>query len=338
LKELASREGVELFVSHQVPVQEAPFDDSQFAWIRNRLVLQSQAEFVPLAQRLGAFDPEILVICGWYVPAYRRMAKKPANGCWRVMAMDNCWNATPKQRLGTLVAPWYVRSIADAVWLPGERQAAFARRLGFQQRTILRGLYTCDQPAIETVHFSRVAEGRAVPRSFLFVGRFVSEKGVDQLVTAYESYREGTANPWPLVCCGAGPLISRLSGRPGIRVEGFVQPDRLCDILASSGCLVLPSTFEPWAVVVHEAASAGLLILASEKVGATVHLIQDNYNGYIFDSRDAKGLAALMFHVSNLSDVRLDAMSQASHLLSMQFTPARWADTLLDGFRAAAIS
>jgi glycosyltransferase involved in cell wall biosynthesis len=121
-------------------------------------------------------------------------------------------------------------------------------------------------------------------------------------------------------------------------VEGFVQPDRLCDILASSGCLVLPSTFEPWAVVVHEAASAGLLILASEKVGATVHLIQDNYNGYIFDSRDAKGLAALMFHVSNLSDVRLDAMSQASHLLSMQFTPARWADTLLDGFRAAAIS
>jgi glycosyltransferase involved in cell wall biosynthesis len=172
-----------------------------------------------------------------------------------------------------------------------------------------------------------------VPRSFLFAGRFVSEKGVDQLVKAYESYRERSIDPWPLVCCGAGPLGSRLEGRPGIRVEGFVQPDRLCDILASAGCLVLPSTFEPWAIVVHEAASAGLLILASDIVGAAVHLVQDNYNGYIFDCRDVKGLSALMSHVSDLSDVRLDAMSRASHLLSKQFSPARWADTLLDGFR-----
>jgi hypothetical protein len=41
LKELASREGVELFVSHQASVQEAPFDDNQFAWIPDRLVWQS---------------------------------------------------------------------------------------------------------------------------------------------------------------------------------------------------------------------------------------------------------------------------------------------------------
>ena len=332
MKELASREGVELFVSHQAPVQQAPYDDRQFAWIRNRLVWHSKAEFAPLALRLRTFKPEILVLCGWHVPAYRRMAKEFAKQCWRVLAMDNCWKATPKQRLGTLISPWYVRPLADAVWLPGERQAAFGRRLGFEQRAILRGLYSCDQPAMETVHLSRLAEGRAVPKSFLFLGRFISEKGVDQLVQAYQSYRERSIEPWSLVCCGVGPLSSHLEGRPGIRVEGFVQPDRLREILASSGCLVLPSTFEPWAVVVHEAASAGLLILASEKVGAAVHLVQDKYNGYIFDSRDVKGLAALMSHVSNLSDARLDAMSRASHLLSMQFTPARWADTLLEGF------
>jgi glycosyltransferase involved in cell wall biosynthesis len=84
--------------------------------------------------------------------------------------------------------------------------------------------------------------------------------------------------------------------------------------------------------VVHEAASAGLLILASENVGAAVHLVQDNYNGYLFDGQDVKGLAALMSHVSELSEARLDAMSRASHLLSKQFTPARWADTLLQAF------
>jgi glycosyltransferase involved in cell wall biosynthesis len=337
LKELASREGVELFVSHQAPVEEAPFSDSQYAWTPNRLMWRSSADLGPLRARLRAFEPEMLVFSSWHVPAYRQMARELAQRCWRVMAMDNCWMATPRQRAATLIAPWYIRPLADVAWLPGERQAAFARKLGFKQRAILWGLYSCDQPAIETVHIARLAEGRAVPRSFLFVGRLISEKGVGQLVKAYESYRERSIDPWPLVCCGAGPLSSHLEGRPGIRVEGFVQPDRLREILASSGCLVLPSTFEPWAVVVHEAASAGLLILASRNVGASVHLVQDNYNGYIFDGKDVKGLAALMSHVSNLSDERLDTMSRASHLLSKQFSPVRWADTLLEGFQTFSV-
>ena len=295
-KELASREGVEMFVSHQAPVREAPFSDNLYAWMSNRLEWRSSADFASLGARLRAFDPEILVFSSWHLPAYRQVAKQVAKSCRRVMVIDNCWRATPKQRMGMLISPWYIRPLADMIWVPGERQAVFAKKLGFKQCTILWGLLSCDQPAIETVHLSRVAQGRAVPHSFLFVGRFVAEKGVDQLVRAYESYRERSVDPWPLVCCGAGPLISHLEGKPGIRVEGFVQPNRLREVLASSGCLILPSTFEPWAVVVHEAASAGLLILTSKDVGASVHLVQDNFNGYIFDGRDVNEIAAT--HVS----------------------------------------
>ena len=333
LKELASREGVEMFVSHQAPVHEAPFSDDLYAWIPNRLEWRSSADLVSLKARLSSFDPEIMVFSSWHVPAYRKMARERAHRCSRVMAMDNCWRATPKQLMGMLISPWYIRPLADMIWVPGERQAIFARKLGFSQRAIRWGLYSCNQPSFEAEHISRVAEARGVPRSFLFIGRFVSEKGVDQLIRAYQAYREESVDPWPLICCGAGPLRSRLEGRPGISVEGFVQPDRLRKMLASSGCLVLPSTIEPWGVVVHEAASAGLLVLASWNVGASVHLVQDNYNGYVFDDRDVKGLAALMSHVSKLTDARLDTMSRASHLLSKQFTPARWADTLLGTFQ-----
>lgn len=331
LKELASREGVELFVSHQAPELQAPFNNDQYAWIPNSLMWRSSADLAPLRAHLKEFNPEILLFSGWQVPTYRQLAKELASQCRRVMAIDNCWMATLKQRMGTLIAPWYIRPLADAIWVPGERQAEFARRIGFEQRAILWGLYSCDQPALETVHHARLADGRAVPRSFLFVGRFVPEKGIDQLVKAYELYRENSSDPWPLICCGAGPLGYRLEGKPGIRVEGFVQPDLLRERLASAGCLILPSTYEPWAVVVNEATSAGLLVLASEKVGAAVHLVQDNYNGYIFGSRDAKGLAALMSYVSNLSETRLESMSRASNLLSKQYSPTRWADTLLEG-------
>ncbi len=330
LKELASRDGVQLFVCDQPLDSKAPFDDSQFAWIPNRFTLQSARDTEFLAKRLRAFDPEILLFGGWNVSAYRRISRMLAKTAFRVMAMDNRWRATPKQRMGALIAPWFIRPLADAVWLPGEPQVEFAKRLGFEQRTILRGLLSCDQPMIERVHDSRVIAKRAVPRTFLFVGRFVQDKGVDQLTKAYDLYRRRSSAPWPLICCGAGPLESHLKGQPGIHVEGFVQPDRMSDKLASAGCLILPSTFEPWGVVIHEAVSAGLVILASENVGATAHLVQSNYNGFIFKNRDVDGMSALMSYISGLSDDRLDAMSRASHSLSKQFTPARWADTLLE--------
>jgi glycosyltransferase involved in cell wall biosynthesis len=329
LKELASREAVELFVSHQIAVQDAPFDDRQFSWMRNRLVWKSRADFTPLALRMKVFAPQMLLICGWYVPAYRRIAKQLANCCPRIMATDNSWNATFRQKIGALIAPWYIQPLADAIWVPEERQAIFAMKMGFEQCTILRGVYSCDQPAIDKVYQARLAEGRSLPRAFLFVGRFVSEKGIHQLASAYQSYRERTEDPWPLVCCGSGPLARCLEGKPGIRVEGFVQPELLLEKFASAGCLILPSTFEPWAVVVHEATSAGLLVLASENAGAAAHLVQNNRNGYIFDPNNIEELSMLMSQVSGLSQERCESMSKASHILSQQFTPSRWADTLI---------
>jgi glycosyltransferase involved in cell wall biosynthesis len=329
LKELASRDGVQLFVSHQPIDTQSPFDEAQFSWISNRHVLESVNERGPLAAKLEAFHPDIVVMCSWHIPAYRQVVKKFANRAIRVIAMDNCWRATLKQRIATIISPWYVHSVADAVFLPGERQAEFAKRLGFGQLEILRGSLSCDQPMIERVHLDRVAKGRPLPHAFLFIGKFVQGKGVYELAEAYARYRRRSRDPWPLVCCGAGPLEPHMRNQPGVQVEGFVQPERLCEKLASTGCLILPSTIEQWSVAIHEATSAGLLVMASEHVGAVAHLVQDNYNGYTFDDLDIDGISLLMSYVSGLSDERLDSMSRASHLLSRQYTPKRWADTLL---------
>jgi glycosyltransferase involved in cell wall biosynthesis len=334
LKELASRDHVELFVSHQMPVKSAPFDESQFAWMPNRLTWEKRPELKLLENRLAAFSPEIMIVPSWHVSNYRRVSRKFAGKCWRIMVMDNCWRGTPKQRLGTWIAPFYVKPITDAVWLPGERQAVFARKLGFDQSAILHGSFSCDQHAFDSLHRSRLAEGRALPHSFLFVGRFIPEKGLNTLLEAYAMYRETATDPWPMVCCGEGPLRPLLEGKEGIRLEGFVQPERMPAIFGAAGCLILPSVFEPWGLVIHEAASAGVPILASEQVGAVPHLVQPGYNGFVFGKKDPVGLARLMFQMSAMSDERLDDMSRASFLLSQQFSPRRWADTLLEAFRA----
>jgi glycosyltransferase involved in cell wall biosynthesis len=336
MRELAGRDNVEISVIHEAAGGEAPFEESMFGWIANRYVWSARPDSDSVMKRMHLFSPDILIISGWHIPAYRRVAKAQHNKSLRVMAMDNQWSGTFKQRIGALFAPFYVQPIADMAWVPGDRQAVFARKLGFEQHAILRGLYTCNYPAFEEVYRRRSASTPRAPRSFLYVGRFSTEKGLDTLVEAYELYRKANIMPWPLVCCGAGSLRHLLEGQPGIHVEGFVQPQRLPDLLTSAGCLVLSSVFEPWALVIHEAVSSGLPVLASESAGAAVHLVQPGYNGFIFTRRNAEALANYMSRISAMSDIQLTAMGRASHCLSQQFSPQKWTDTLLDAYSCAA--
>jgi glycosyltransferase involved in cell wall biosynthesis len=338
LKELSARDGVELFVSYQLPGEEAPYEDSQFAWLANKIAWRNSVNVAELQKRLSEFKPDIMVIPSWHVNGYRAVAKGFARRTWRVMVMDNPWRASLKQRLGALLAPLYVRPIADVAWLPGERQATFAKKLGFSERTILRGSLTCDQPAFSAVHDGRLAQNLPLPRSFIFIGRMVPAKSVDILAESYKAYRHRCSNPWPLICCGAGPMRSRLENQEGVRVAGFIQPEEMPRVLGSVGCLILPSTFEPWALVIHEAASAGRIILACENVGAVTHLVQPGYNGFIFNDKDVGGLTALMSRVSSMNDVQLNQMSCASHQLSGQFSPRQWADILLQSYQSRALA
>jgi glycosyltransferase involved in cell wall biosynthesis len=293
-----------------------------------------QHDLQDLPQRLRAFSPEIMIIPSWNVPIYRRAGRDFANQCWRVMVMDNPGRGTLRQWLGVMVSPLFVKPMTDVVWLPGERQAKFARKLGFSQSEIMRGVYSCDHPAFAAVHLARIRKDEPLPRRFVFIGRLVEDKCVDKLARAYRLYRETSADPWPLICCGTGPMKAPLEKEAGIEMNGFVQPDRIPEILASAACLILPSRFDPWALVVHEATAAGRLVLASEKVGAVPHLVQPGYNGFIFSNEDVAGLAVLMSRISKMGDDQLDAMSRASYMLSKQFSPEQWADTLLQSFRA----
>jgi len=73
-------------------------------------------------------------------------------------------------------------------------------------------------------------------------------------------------------------------------------------------------------------------------VGAVTHLVQPGYNGFIFNNNDVSGLTNLMARVSSMCDAQLDQMSQASYLLSHQFSPRQWADTLLQAYQTKVAS
>jgi len=330
LRELASRPGVELFVAHEATSSEAPYEEGLFAWMKNEVVWRDERDFDRLHTRLEAFSPDVVVVAGWHVPIYRRIMKPLKGRCLRLMTMDNYWKGTLRQRLGTIVSARYVLPMADAAWVPGHHQANFARRLGFPLSNILLGSLSCEQPEFAAVYQKRMERGTPLPHAFIFVGRLIEAKGIVTLAQAYERYRQTTQDPWPLIVCGVGPLQSLLADKSGIQLKGFVQPADLPQQMANAGCLLLPSIFEPWALVVNEATAAGLILVATQNVGAVPHLVHNYYNGFVVNAGDVANLAEVMNRVSNMDSKRQERMSRASHELSCQYTPARWADSLLE--------
>jgi glycosyltransferase involved in cell wall biosynthesis len=104
-----------------------------------------------------------------------------------------------------------------------------------------------------------------------------------------------------LVFAGEGSLRSELeaeaaalSVKSKVRFLGFVNQSQLPAIYASADVMVLPSEYEPFAVVVNEAMLCGCPVIASDRVGAAQDLIAPVCPEFIFPCGDVEALAALL--------------------------------------------
>ncbi|PYQ65147.1 MAG: hypothetical protein DMF54_11950 [Acidobacteria bacterium] len=325
LRALNDLPGVEVCLAHRSPSPDAPFDPTLFGWLNPQYAWDHHPSVPRLEALLKDFDPDAILVNSWHVSAYRAALKRLRRPITRVLCMDNPWLGTPKQWLGRLTWRQYIRPLFDMAFVPGERQAAFASRLGFRNSHILRGLYCADTNA-----FTRTSDATSSEKAFLFVGRLSTEKGMSTLIDAYARYRRASPSPWPLRIAGTGPLLRLANGSPGIEYLGFVQPVDMPQVMWAATSLVLPSRFEPWGVAVHEATIAGLIPICSVAVGAAVHLVQDGYNGYIVPVDNPGELASTMNSVSRRSTTEIEGMQRASRQMSLQLSSTRWARYLVD--------
>jgi glycosyltransferase involved in cell wall biosynthesis len=319
--------GAKLLVFARPAEKNAPFGSDSFSHLGEIL---DRSKFGPkqIEECVRTFGPDAVLVSGWCDPAYNRICRRlKAAGIPIISGLDNQWKGSLRQHLAALVARWHVHRFIDVFWVTGERQRQFAHKLGFRGAQCWDGFYACDwerfaRPSPE------VPSGR--PGSFLFVGRYVEEKGIRNLAAAYRIYRTEVKNPWFLVCAGRGEL-GPLLNEAGTDDRGFVQPEHLPDLMHEASAFVLPSLFEPWGVVVQEAAACGLPLIVSEACGAGVHLVRQSYNGFITETGHPKSLASALIRMHKLSEVERRQFGRRSFELSRHYTPRRWARTLSEG-------
>jgi glycosyltransferase involved in cell wall biosynthesis len=300
----------------------SPFDQSLMDGISHTLIDREMAAKHPkrMTKFASEMDVDVAVVAGWYLEGYSSaVAMLAGRGVPVVMGMDTPYRGQFHQHLARHKLWKHLRNI-ECVIVAGERAWQYARRLGFAESQIHRGVYGYDSHLFDPIGELR----NDWPRRFLYVGRYVEAKGLNTLVEAYRAYRSSVTDPWTLSTCGQGPLKHLLTDVGGIEDRGFTQPIDLPATLGEHGVFVLPSHYEPWGVVVAESAAAGLPIIATDQVGASVEIVRSLYNGLIVPTASAPRLADAMVWFHNHPDL-LPVMGRQAHLSAKPYSAALWA-------------
>jgi glycosyltransferase involved in cell wall biosynthesis len=200
----------------------------------------------------------------------------------------------------------------------GTRAREYMVALGIDEDAVFLFPNACDVDGIITSSDRAQKSGEAAAlrkdlagsrRLVLFVGRLIPTKNVGTLLEALARLSRAGH---PVACALAGDGKDReilrrrvhALGLDQVAFLGEVSNAQLPCLYAAADLLCLPSTEEPWGVVVHEALAAGCRVVASDAVGAATDLIRHGGNGAIFPATDADALARAIEDVIALNPVR----------------------------------
>ena len=281
-----------------------------------------------LDEQVSLFNPTAIFVSGWMDSDYLEIAKTWHSRATITLCMDNWWKGSLRQWLGVLGSRWLLRTKFHNVWVPGQPQYRFARKLGFPDARIFKKYY-CANPS----PFLRTSEGSKLDpnetemfRKLLYIGRYDSVKGIQELWDVFE-HRSALNPTWELHCVGTGPLWNQRPTHPKIFHYGFLQPGELREVVFTCNAFVMPSKHEPWGVVLHEMALAGLPLLVSNQVGASELFLNDGANGFSFEFDQLDSALEKLFR---LSDDARSEMGLLSKKLGLTWQPAEWAGLLVE--------
>jgi glycosyltransferase involved in cell wall biosynthesis len=176
-------------------------------------------------------------------------------------------------------------------------------------------------------------------RYFLYVGRLVEAKGVFDLLEAYSQLSENIRSEVALVFVGDGfdgvKLMERASQIvPGaILFPGFAHREELAEFYGLADALIFPTHSDPWGLVVNEAMSCSLPVIATSVAGCMEDLVRDGWNGFVVPPHDSSRLANAMARLAADSAMQVQ-MGERSKEKIGEYSPVAWAQGLFDATKS----
>jgi glycosyltransferase involved in cell wall biosynthesis len=235
--------------------------------------------------------------------------------------------------------------LADQVIVPSSGSRDLMRSLGLPDDRVTMTPYVVDNDWW-LARASRV--DRAAVRStwgvapadgvILFCAKLQPWKRPVDLLRAFAAARIPNTR---LVFAGEGPLRAQLekeSADLGVSKRvlflGFVNQSQLPAIYTAADLMVLPSTYEPFGVVVNESMLCGCPVAASDHVGAARDLIVHGDTGFVYPCGNIEGLAQILREAFG-DRAKLSAAGAAAQARMQSWSPRENIDATLSAVARA---
>lgn len=280
--------------------------------------------------RIDELQPDLVYIVGRMDDGYLQAARYArSKKIITVSGWDNQWQGTIRHRIACLLSRWLYKPYFDYIMVAGIWQYEYVRRLGYARNRIVFDAYSCDVEQFESAYEQRKQRGFPNGKKILFVGRFTEIKGIMMLAEVFQQLRKDGFSEWRLMIIGNGPLETQLRQMEGIEVIPFSGQNEMASRMTDVSFFCLPSFVEPWGVVIHEMAVAGIPLVVSDVCGASTVFVKKGYNGVLCKSQNANALKRALSDMMKLNDEERIAMCYHSHTLGHLINPTSWSYNLL---------
>lgn len=266
-----------------------------------------------IINRIENYNPNKIVVFGWNYNSHLRLIKKFHNkipiyfrGDSHLLNNDNLI----KSFLRKLYLTRVYKNIDFAISV-GKNNHDYYKWLGLKDKQILFAPH-----AIDTCRFLSKSDlglntkysklNLGIPENhtvFVYCGSFEPRKNLPLIIEAKRRLKDKNCT---LLIVGNGAQINYLkslaSDDKNIHFLDFVNQSELPYLYRLSDVLILFSSIETWGLVINEAMTCDCAIIASDKVGASIDLVQNN--GFIVPDKNVDILSEkLKFIVDNPAEL-----------------------------------
>ncbi|HTM04914.1 MAG TPA: glycosyltransferase family 4 protein [Vicinamibacterales bacterium] len=286
-----------------------------------------------IGERIAATSPDVVVVNGWH----SAMQIRALRACREVHVPvlyrgDSTLSSGPRsfaRPLWRMKTRMMLRQF-DGYLSVGEHAAAYLRSFGIPSSLVTRSPHCVDNArfaaAAQSLWPRRQALRAAIGATdddfvVLFAGKFQDRKRPLDAVRSVARLGQGAM----LMTAGDGPLASdarEAAARLGVRLawRGFMNQSALPEAFVAADCLIVPSEWETWGLIVNEALASGLPCVVTEGVAAAADLVVDAVTGYTTAVGDIDGM------VRALSAVRATGRGRFSPACRQQVEQCSFAE------------
>ncbi len=200
----------------------------------------------------------------------------------------------------------------------------FTEKLGIPDNKIEIGYSVVDNQ-----HFGSKIEVEK-ENILLCVARFSKEKNLISLIKAFKA--STLSKTWTLKIVGGGPLKeilqAEINEKSSVQLSDWLSYSALPILYAHARFFILPSTFEPWGLVVNEAMAAGLPIALSTQCGCVPDLLNES-SGFTFDGEKETEITSVLNKIATLDKSEMESLGVKNKGKVDAYSTRVWAKNFL---------